>query len=70
MTAHRIYTVTTNGCRTLESEFAGRNDLNALRLALEAVSRLPREKMIRSVGSIADRGNGDVMGVAVDCDRG
>jgi hypothetical protein len=25
---------------------------------------------IRSVGSIADRGNGDAMGVAVDCDRG
>ena len=25
---------------------------------------------VRSVGSIADRGNGDAMGVAVDCDRG
>jgi SAM-dependent methyltransferase len=25
---------------------------------------------IRSVGSIADRGNGDAMGVAVDCDGG
>ena len=25
---------------------------------------------VRSVGSITDRGNGDAMGVAVDCDRG
>jgi hypothetical protein len=25
---------------------------------------------VRSVGSIADRGNGDAMGVAVDCDGG
>ena len=28
----------------------------------------PRE--VRSVGSIADRGNGDAMGVGVDCDGG
>lgn len=39
MTAYRMYTVKTDGWRTLKSEFADPNDLEALRTAFEAVRR-------------------------------
>jgi hypothetical protein len=41
MMAYRIYTVETDGCRTLKGEFAETNDLDALRAAFAAVLRFP-----------------------------
>jgi hypothetical protein len=45
MAAYRIYTVEPDGCRTLKSELAETNNLEALRTAFEAVLRFPAERL-------------------------
>lgn len=45
MAAYRIYTLDTDGCRTLKKEFTDTNDLEALRAAFEAVRRFPAQRI-------------------------
>ena len=66
--------VTLQELRTIDAircDITVRQDVLALAMAMGVSSEWGYDDTgVRSVGSIADRGNGDAMGVAVDCDGG